>query len=78
MSRREYPYHVKHFVRPLADRADLVLEIAAFERHYGRRGFRYEESENEREACLDIYATDAALARMLRKGYDPTGHKTLF
>lgn len=73
MSRREYPYHVKHFTRPLADRAELVLEKVAFEQRYGRRGFHYEEKENESEAWLDIYATEAALARMLRKGYDPRG-----
>ncbi|HID64194.1 MAG TPA: hypothetical protein EYP49_15855 [Anaerolineae bacterium] len=77
MPRRKYPHHVKHFTRPLADRADLALEIVAFERRYGRRGFRYEEGENESEAWVDVYATDAALMRMVRKGYEPTGSKTL-
>lgn len=73
MPRRKYPHLVKHFVRPVADQADLVLDIVAFERRYGRRGFRYEEGRNEKEAWIDVYATDNALARMLRRGYNPTG-----
>ena len=70
MGRRRYPHHVKHFTRPLADAAELVWARLAFEERYGRRGFRLKEGQNDTDAWLDIHATDDALLRMRRRGYD--------
>lgn len=68
MPRQSYRHHVKHFSRRLADAPELVWERVAFEECYGRRGFRFEEGQNDTEAWLDIYATDNALLRMRRRG----------
>ena len=70
MPRRRYPHHVRHFTRPLADAPELVWERMAFEARYGRRGFRFEEGQDDTEAWLDVYATDNALLRMKRRGDD--------
>jgi hypothetical protein len=70
MPRQYYPHHVKHFARPLADAPELVWERLTFEERYGRRGFRFEEGQNDVEAWLDVYATGDALARMKRRGPD--------
>jgi hypothetical protein len=70
MPRQSYPHHVKHFVRPLADAAELVWERLAFEERYGRRGFRFEEGQNATQTWLDIYATDNALLRIQKRSYD--------
>jgi hypothetical protein len=70
MPRQRHPHHVKHFTRPLADAPELVWERQVFEERYGRRGFRFEEGQNDTEVWLDVYATDDALQRMRRWGYD--------
>ena len=70
MPRQRYPHHVKHFVHPLTDAPELVWERQAFEERYGRRGFRFEEGQNDTEAWLDVYATDNGLLRMRRRGCD--------
>lgn len=70
MPRASYPHHVKHFTRSLADAPELVWERAAFEERYGRRGFRFEEGRDDTQAWLDIYATNNALKRMKRRGYE--------
>ena len=68
MPRQRYPHHVRHWIRRLADAPELVWERMAFEERYGRRGFRFEEGQNEAEAWLDIYATEDAWRRILRRG----------
>jgi hypothetical protein len=70
MPRQSYPHHVRHYVRTLADAPELVWERVAFEERYGSRGFRFEEGQSNREAWLDIYATQDARLRMQRRGLD--------
>ena len=69
MPRQVYPHHVKHFTRSVADAAELVWERLAFEEQYGRRGFRFEQGQNDTETWLDIFATDNALLRMQKRNH---------
>ncbi|MFZ5916168.1 MAG: hypothetical protein ACOYZ7_04485 [Chloroflexota bacterium] len=68
MPRQLYPHHVRHFVRPLTDAAELVWEQMAFIERYGRRGFCFLEQQDDTHVWLDIYATDDALLRLERRG----------
>ena len=70
MPRPSYPHHIRHFVRSLADAPELVWKRVAFEARYGKRGFRFEKGQSDTETWLDVYATDNALLRMRRRGWD--------
>ena len=71
MPRQRYPHHVRHFTRPLADASELVWERVAFQERYGKRGFRFQEGQDDSKAWLDVHATDNALLRMRHRGGDP-------